>query len=1016
MAKLNYGSILLEELPLEMRQCSNQIIYRDGEDRITALATSGRFYLYTTSSYVRIYAQFNAGSSMYNQMYVSMYNESLGAWGTVSLRTSYLQEEGMTVEDILWSSGGYVTASGTSAAVNHIDTVPSRRPNLSAQSWDYSSISTFTYTLQDEESRVVIVLHRSTYTPSIMTTAATCELLYERLGDASTQESLSVYRIAAVGTGTNHSVIFGVSTGRFRLVSIAGTDSGLIDWAHPQVAYEATPAESTKTLTLNKPTRAGVWVMYCYVSSTGTSYSTSDRMRLYTFDNHDPVLRAQPSGQSGQVRLTVDVDDEPGDTRTLRYDTMSGAAFWTNPLSVLYFPMDVANRHGEAEYTHNLDAVDEVQSNSVSWSATTPEGSSAKVSVKLGDGEYQEITNGGAVPGITVGQPMPATALHIKVELDRDNGTIVPSVSNLQVNIHGVVHSSGGAITLPRMARLVLQNRAVLGNQQSDWVTEQWYYIDTRQIDPDTKLQTIHAYDSMMIGQQIYSDLTVFDEWPAAESSVVNEILGLWGMKWDSRNPTLRGYNIEYPNDLTMREVMGYIAAAYGCNLTISVEWDATANDYVPTLLFVPLAGFNNALQVGSAHTGVEAGDPLDPINKVVVWYTDTDAFESGTDDGGYRFEVDIPWATQEITTYLRSRIRNFQYVPYTCNQAKVHPLAELGDRVVFDTVSSVICSLDREYDRESFASIAANLDEEVDHEYEWQSESDRKLARKVELGKDYYGNTITREHGFRSQLVNSGAYGEFNADGIRFVDAAGNENLYYDQDEGRFVFVGSLGADAVFTESLYAESGDISELTVDSLSTSRRIKEYLMDTLGRETPEYNKDHFIRIEGISIEFVEAVPVPEADPVHVSNRYGSPLYWKGTPVDVDSSGYPIDIAGNQLYTTTVQKDSYTPVLAYEYTEYVKAAFLFKEETMSGGGTTISPQIDLGAGSSDTYPERGKAHISKDLTKLLVKYTTPSGVEETITMDDDGMVRVNGIAISVVSDYPDTELPNVLYIKT
>ena len=129
--------------------------------------------------------------------------------------------------------------------------------------------------------------------------------------------------------------------------------------------------------------------------------------------------------------------------------------------------------------------------------------------------------------------------------------------------------------TIPKMAKLVPWVRE---NDESSWTKLGDFYIYTREITDE--LMHIVAYDSMMRAEQIWiPDQSL--EFPMSMVSAVNIIAGIMGIEVDSRTTIDSSYTIDYPaNDYTLRDVLGYIAAANSGN------WIITANSQ---LLLVPL-------------------------------------------------------------------------------------------------------------------------------------------------------------------------------------------------------------------------------------------------------------------------------------------------------------------------------------------------------------------------------------------------------------------------------------------
>lgn len=129
--------------------------------------------------------------------------------------------------------------------------------------------------------------------------------------------------------------------------------------------------------------------------------------------------------------------------------------------------------------------------------------------------------------------------------------------------------------TIPKMAKLVPWVRE---DATSSWTKLGDFYIYTREITDE--LMHIVAYDSMMRAEQIWiPDQSL--EFPMSMVSAVNTIADIMGIEVDSRTTIDNSYTIDYPaNDYTLRDVLGYIAAANSGN------WIITASGQ---LLLVPL-------------------------------------------------------------------------------------------------------------------------------------------------------------------------------------------------------------------------------------------------------------------------------------------------------------------------------------------------------------------------------------------------------------------------------------------
>lgn len=129
--------------------------------------------------------------------------------------------------------------------------------------------------------------------------------------------------------------------------------------------------------------------------------------------------------------------------------------------------------------------------------------------------------------------------------------------------------------TVPRMAQIVPYARKT---ESDEWLKLGEFWTDTRA--EDEGVITLTAYDAMLKAEQTFlADGDDLDGWPIAASALVPTIAERMGVSVDSRT-VLKDYAVDYPNDLTMREILGYIAAAHGGNWIITAAGE---------LLLVPL-------------------------------------------------------------------------------------------------------------------------------------------------------------------------------------------------------------------------------------------------------------------------------------------------------------------------------------------------------------------------------------------------------------------------------------------
>lgn len=611
--------------------------------------------------------------------------------------------------------------------------------------------------------------------------------------------------------------------------------------------------------------------------------------------------------------------------------------------------------------------------------------------------------------------------------IDGDEPTIGQCIA---ATFTGAIYEASSAV--PRMAAVSVAYRLALPLPEgsgaeptvSEWITLGTTYIDTRQVDKASKTLILSCYDKMLVGNVTYLDVTGFDEWPQSQAAVAAEIAEIMGVSLDGRT-TLRtgaGYMVEYPNDLSCLEVLGYIGVANAGNWCIT-----PAN----ALRMVPLTGGSGSFDLGSAILGgLRTSPALDTWAGVVVYYADEAAYEAGdtTGETGRVLTCDCPWATQATADGILDAIEGHAYQPFSADGAVIDLALELGDSVTAgltgETVSGPVFTIDVTGSGIEKADIAAPGDAEIDHEYPYASYIDRSLKRKVGLNTAYYGVTISRQKGLEIKRTDGASQALFNSDRFEMdalIDGVMTPRIWFDSELGDYRFAGRLTADAMFTDSLYAEQGDIAELTVDQLSTSRRIRKFILGDTSDDNFVLIKDQYQRFITGTIKSASTLDTEDSGPLltesgvsltlevgqaateQAKNRFGQNLYWQKEPVSHTSDGYPLDANGVQIYATT--NVTTWPVTVYQYTELVKA-----QEAFERGGTRNNylPQIIMGAGDENG---NSKGYIYKDEQGFYLRYKSKLAKNVDIVFGDDGFVDAMHRRLSSLEYNTDTGV--VLY---
>ena len=180
--------------------------------------------------------------------------------------------------------------------------------------------------------------------------------------------------------------------------------------------------------------------------------------------------------------------------------------------------------------------------------------------------------------------------------------------------------------------------------------------------------------------------------------------------------------------------------------------------------------------------------------------------------------------------------------------------------------------------------------------------------------------------------------------------------------------FVANLGAtniitqtiisNSVVTKSLYAERGDIAQLTVDWLSTSKKVMKYLnKDTTDDDYIEAHEQG-IELKTASVVKSGTEPLTEV----LTDRSGNALYWQKDITYAEIiDGFPY-VNGKQIYMDIEVTDY--PVRVYQYKVTTKMLIDFEMKD----GVNV-PKITMGSVAiTDTDVTVGEASVADMATRI------------------------------------------------
>lgn len=390
---------------------------------------------------------------------------------------------------------------------------------------------------------------------------------------------------------------------------------------------------------------------------------------------------------------------------------------------------------------------------------------------------------------------------------------------------------------------------------------------------------------------------------------------------------------------------------------------------------------------VGKDVTSFSDNGKYKPISRVTLLVDDENSLTAG-DDTGMEIVASCPHATQPMVNALLQAMKGYQYQAYEAGAANIDPAAELGDGVTVGDIYSPLSKLSD--DGRGYADISSPGELEMEDEYPSggyiTQEFNRKIAEtkatitktseeinlKVE-GLDGRVSDVTQTVDGISLSVTSSSSPDGETTAKITLKVGPNNYTGYIKIDGNVNVSGQLSADA-----LYAALGEIADLTVDRLSTSRRVVKYLAG-------DKSDDNFVRIHDQYIEFVSGVYADGT--AQAENPHGALLYWESDPsnASIGSDGYPY-VNGERIFTTTTKTN--WPVMIYTYTELVKRSIAFEQD----GNGTYTPVDVFGAGNADGT---NKARMLKSADGLELTYATKGGNQIGFLMGNSGYTDIMGL---------------------
>ena len=118
--------------------------------------------------------------------------------------------------------------------------------------------------------------------------------------------------------------------------------------------------------------------------------------------------------------------------------------------------------------------------------------------------------------------------------------------------------------------------------------------------------------------------------------------------------------------------------------------------------------------------------------SKVIIHVSDETSYEVGNDTGR-TLEITNPFGTQAMAENILASLSGYQYQPYTADGALLDPAAEVGDAVNVRGAYGGIFTREKVFGRLMKANVSAPQDEEINHEYQYESPERREFKRSID-------------------------------------------------------------------------------------------------------------------------------------------------------------------------------------------------------------------------------------------------------------------------------------------
>ena len=142
----------------------------------------------------------------------------------------------------------------------------------------------------------------------------------------------------------------------------------------------------------------------------------------------------------------------------------------------------------------------------------------------------------------------------------------------------------------------------------------------------------------------------------------------------------------------------------------------------------------SDTVSINRRAVSLDIAPEFDGYSGIIINVDEENQISAGDITGkvGRVLTMDNPQGTQDMANTLLEKLRGRQYQPYKAEGALLDPAAEIGDGVSIKDTYGGIYSKVVSFSRLMSADISAPADEEIDHEFKYESPQEKQTKREL--------------------------------------------------------------------------------------------------------------------------------------------------------------------------------------------------------------------------------------------------------------------------------------------